>query len=39
LRNTINFAEDLPEILQVLNRFDTGNEGEVIIAIWKRFPI
>ena len=39
LKNTINFAEDLPEIFQVLNRFDTGNEGEVIIAIWKRFPI
>ena len=39
LENTINFAEDLPEIFQVLNCFDAGNEREAIIAVWKRFAI
>jgi hypothetical protein len=39
LKNTINFPDDLPEIFQVLNRFDAGNEGEAIITVWKRFAI
>jgi hypothetical protein len=39
LKNTINFPDDLPEIFQVLNGFDAGNEGEAIITVWKRFAI
>lgn len=39
LENTIDFPDDLPIIFQVLNRFDTGNEREAIIAVWKRFAI
>jgi hypothetical protein len=39
LENTIDFADDRPEILQVLNRFDAGNKREAIIAVWKRFTI
>jgi hypothetical protein len=39
LENTINFPDDLSIIFQVLNRFDTGNEREAIITVWKRFAI
>src|SRR4051812_10316497 len=35
LEDTINFPDDLPEIFQVLNRFDAGNEREAIITVRK----
>jgi len=39
LKNTTDFPDYLPEIFQVLNRFDAGDEREAIVTVWKRFPI
>ena len=39
VENAINFPDDLSIIFQVLDRFDTGNEREAIITVWKRFAI
>ncbi|HXI75357.1 MAG TPA: hypothetical protein VNG94_07195, partial [Pyrinomonadaceae bacterium] len=38
-KNTTDFPDYRPEIFQVLNRFDAGNEREAIVTVWKRFPI
>jgi hypothetical protein len=39
VQNAVNFADDLPIVFQVLNRFDARNQREPIIAVRKRFAI
>jgi hypothetical protein len=39
LENTVNLANDLPVVFQVLDRFDAGYESETTVAVRKHLPV